>query len=276
MLKIITEIPEALYKVVFAIFLIPKTLVKVTIAPSWIPTYIQAQLRTPQSEQRFENYTNPIAFFLFTAVAPAILMLPIFYKLAQKINGQIIDLAQVGFPIAIPVPNDFQDAIREFLTDLKSFSIETQFLGVFILLVSWPLGASLAIHLIRSIRQRGSGETKRQKKAGDTDATDFSVGSLRPTILAQSYCFGSLYFYHLAMLAVYFFFGSLWLLIQFCFFYQFYFIYVQVKIVQGETKMGLLKSLVMVPIIFCSAFFLMIVCECIIVLAVFLAKAPIQ
>jgi uncharacterized protein YfeS len=55
MIRLLTGLNEALYEVVVYLVLLPKTLVKVIIAPKWISPYIEAELRKDASE-RFNEY----------------------------------------------------------------------------------------------------------------------------------------------------------------------------------------------------------------------------
>jgi hypothetical protein len=115
MIRLLTGLNEALYEVVVYLVILPKTLVKVIIAPKWISQYIEAELRKDASE-RFNEYAAPMVFFVAFCVMPLI----------------------GGFRFGLP----------ELAGQaLRSLALENQVLANFIFLISWPLSFSLVIQL---------------------------------------------------------------------------------------------------------------------------------
>ena len=276
MTKLLTEVPEALYRILTSLILVPKTLVKVIIAPRWIPRYVEAELQKQPSENRFDNYSHPITFFIIVAVAPAIVMFNIFIRCAQLINGKTFTLWPTT--ALMSVPNEFAQATQETIADLQSLNIETEFLAVFVLLVSWPLAAALVVQLVRYLAQkRHDGKNRNQKKKLASVETNFSITGLRPVLYTQSYWFAAVYFYHFLAMAVLFFLtnfftGSFSLTVQQIVFVLpfIYFVYCQACIVQEQAKIGPLNSFFIVLGIICFGLATEILCEIIVFLPLFI------
>jgi hypothetical protein len=80
MIRLLTGLNEALYEVVVYLVILPKTLIKVIIAPKWISPYIEAELHKDASE-RFDEYAAPMVFFVGFCVMPTIVGFP--YKMSE-------------------------------------------------------------------------------------------------------------------------------------------------------------------------------------------------
>jgi hypothetical protein len=117
MIKLLTGLNEALYEIVILMVILPKTLVKVIIAPKWISPYVEAELHKDASE-RFNEYAAPMIFYVGFCVMPIIV-------------GLSFGLKGLGGGA------------------LRSLALENQVLANFIFLISWPLAASLVIQLLK-------------------------------------------------------------------------------------------------------------------------------
>ncbi len=69
MVKILQTIDGFLYDVVLWVVLIPKTIVKIIIAPAWSDSYVRSEL-AKDAAQRYEAYMPPIIFFITTGILP--------------------------------------------------------------------------------------------------------------------------------------------------------------------------------------------------------------
>ncbi len=94
--KVIQSIEDLLYQVATWIFLVPKTLIKVIISPSWAHQYVLEEFEKESSEQ-FEEYISPIIFLIVGAVLPVFIIsaldqesskIAIYKLLAPKIENK--------------------------------------------------------------------------------------------------------------------------------------------------------------------------------------------
>jgi hypothetical protein len=73
MVKILQTIDGLLYDVVLWVVLIPKTLVKIIIAPTWAVSYVRLELKK-DATQRYEAYMPPVLFFILTGILPFLIV----------------------------------------------------------------------------------------------------------------------------------------------------------------------------------------------------------
>jgi hypothetical protein len=67
--NIVGAAESLLYQVALWIVLVPKTLVRIVVRPTWIPDYI-AQEWTKPEERRFDDYVSPLLLFVLVAIVP--------------------------------------------------------------------------------------------------------------------------------------------------------------------------------------------------------------
>ena len=72
------SIEKLAYKILLWVILIPKTIIQITINPSWAPGYIKGELQ--QEKSPFDEYISPIVLLLIVALIPAMVFnfLPVF------------------------------------------------------------------------------------------------------------------------------------------------------------------------------------------------------
>ncbi len=118
--QLLATIDQGLYDLVVLIILIPKTLAKIVVSPSWINSYVASQLRLPADEQ-FQTYTAPVLFFAVLVVLPATWLFRVLFTFYRD-NWVLKAYAGLG--------------------------LESQILCLAVFLASWPLGASMVIQVI--------------------------------------------------------------------------------------------------------------------------------
>jgi hypothetical protein len=67
---LLQDIERLIYKVLMWVVLFPKTIVKITMNPSWAPVYIKSELN--EGESRFDEYMSPVILLLVVALIPAV------------------------------------------------------------------------------------------------------------------------------------------------------------------------------------------------------------
>ena len=249
MTNLLAEAPEALFKILMSLLLVPKTLFKVMIAPRWIPGYIKTELKKPPTKKRFDEYSHPITFFASVAVAPLIPLLLILPHLSNTLAGETFKVSFLPGLLpaeSITVPSDFSRDIQEQVGAFKSLSLEKKFAGLFLFLVSCPLAVSVIIQPFRSfeLRRRARIKSAKKKKTVQPDIA-FSGTSVTPIFFTQFYFFSAFYFYQFLAFAVELFtFRSPvfhGLNVALCY-GQLYFAYSLIQIIQEETNATLLRS----------------------------------
>jgi hypothetical protein len=116
MVKILQTIDALLYDVILWFVLIPKTLVKVIIKPTWSDTYVRSELSKDAGE-RYAAYMPPITFFILTGILPLWAL------------GQIT----------------FISADNNIFVKLNKLSLESNILALTLIYISPPLVYSLVI-----------------------------------------------------------------------------------------------------------------------------------
>src|SRR5687768_6348795 len=65
------SVEKLAYKILLWIILIPKTLLRIIINPTWVPDYIKGELK--QDKSPFDEYISPIILMLVVALLPALI-----------------------------------------------------------------------------------------------------------------------------------------------------------------------------------------------------------
>lgn len=87
-INILEGFEKLAYKFLLSILFIPKTIVQVTINPSWAPGYVAGELK--QEKSPFDEYISPVILLLVVALIPAV-VLNILPNLGTEITGAPVD-----------------------------------------------------------------------------------------------------------------------------------------------------------------------------------------
>ncbi|NJC97462.1 MAG: hypothetical protein FIB03_14190 [Anaerolineae bacterium] len=69
-INVLEEFEKLAYKFLLAIIFIPKTIVQVTVNPTWVPGYVKGELA--QKESPFDENISPVILLLVVALLPAV------------------------------------------------------------------------------------------------------------------------------------------------------------------------------------------------------------
>jgi hypothetical protein len=85
----LNELEKLAFKILLMVILLPKTIVKIILDPSWAPEYINGELQE-QQKPPFGEYLSPIFIFVITTIIP-LLLLPFVPNYGAKITGTLRD-----------------------------------------------------------------------------------------------------------------------------------------------------------------------------------------
>ena len=124
-LGFLEEIENLAYKILLWIIFIPKTIVQITLNPSWVPGYVRGELK--QEKSPFDEYMSPVILLLVVALIPALIYqyLPTFgvtvTKHVEKESARQ-DTIEYWISKNFPAPENTYDAEADFAslsTDMR-------------------------------------------------------------------------------------------------------------------------------------------------------------
>lgn len=240
------EIRDKLFDSLLGFIYTFKSLFQLMKSPSWPPGYVSGELK--KKSKGFHEYSHPINFFIITAVFPVFILIPIYQRFVNLAQGKILNLSNL---FTVDFSPDAAKALNGAFKAIDALDIEFKVLIFFILLMSWPLAASLVIQLFRFF--------------------PFSRNDLKSVIYVQCYYFGALYLY-VHLLTLFLFFYSEWPspLLRFLITLPFYyFVFGEYLAIRNLTKHGILKSIGILVIVYVAGYIVMILCEIFVFIPVF-------
>ena len=105
-------IEKLAYDILIWILLVPKTLVKILVHPSWVPGYVTKELNEKTEAEKFDDYLSPILLILIAS------LLPLVYIFITPAPSVAID--QIT-PAALDTNMDFSST-ADFISDTGQFT----------------------------------------------------------------------------------------------------------------------------------------------------------
>jgi hypothetical protein len=116
LIDIFESIEQFAYKILIWIILLPKTLAKIIIDPSWAPGYISRELREKE-HNRFDEYFPPVILILMVAVVPFVYFS--YFAVTPSATISAPDAAYVGEDVILSASADFISDIPPYRFEWK-------------------------------------------------------------------------------------------------------------------------------------------------------------